>query len=80
MAACFFTFNAGLIALITPLLVELQVRWNYYPFALAAAVVIGILGLKGRIGRAGGALLLSLYLAFVALVAVQGLPDVLSGS
>jgi cation:H+ antiporter len=78
-AAYFFTFNAGLIALVAPLLVESQVRWNYYPFALAAAVVVGILGLKGRIGRAGGALLLGLYLAFVALVAVQGLPVTPSG-
>jgi cation:H+ antiporter len=79
-AAYFFTFNAGLIALVAPLLVESQVRWNYYPFALAAAVLVGILALKERIGRAGGALLLGLYLAFVALVVVQGLPDVLSGS
>jgi cation:H+ antiporter len=73
-AAYFFTFNAGLIALIAPLLVEPQVRWNYYPFALAAAILIGILGFKERIGRAGGVLLLSLYMAFIALVVVQGMP------
>ena len=73
-AAYFFTFNAGLIALVAPLLVESQVRWNYYPFALSATVLVSILGLKERIGRAGGALLLGLYLAFVALVVVQGLP------
>jgi cation:H+ antiporter len=78
-AAYFFTFNAGLIALVAPLLVESQVRWNYYPFALAAAVVVGILGLQERIGRAGGVLLLGLYLAFVALVVVQGLPVMPSG-
>jgi cation:H+ antiporter len=78
-AAYFFTFNAGLIALVAPLLVASQVRWNYYPFALAAAVLVGILALQERIGRAGGALLLGLYVAFVALVVVQGLPEGLSG-
>jgi cation:H+ antiporter len=78
-AAYFFTFNVGLIALVAPLFVESQVRWNYYPFALAAAILVGILGLQERIGRAGGALLLGLYLTFVALVVLQGLPDVPNG-
>jgi cation:H+ antiporter len=59
--AYFFTFNAGLIALVAPLLVESQVRWNHYPFALAATVLVSTLALKGRIDRAGGALLLGLF-------------------
>jgi cation:H+ antiporter len=81
-AAYFFTFNAGLITLVAPLLMESQVRWNYYPFALASAVLISILGLKGHIGRAGGALLLGLYLAFIAKALVLIFPrsQVVAGS
>jgi cation:H+ antiporter len=72
-AAYFFTFNAGLIALVAPLLVESQVTRAYYPFALAAAALVGILALKGRIGRIGGTMLLGLYIAFVAvLVFLEG--------
>ncbi len=71
-AAYFFTFNAGLIALTAPVVVDTNARWGYYPFALAATVLVGLLALRGSINRWGGMALLVLYLAFVAVVVVTG--------
>jgi cation:H+ antiporter len=71
-AAYFFTFNAGLIALTSPIAVDGDARWSYYGFALAATGLVGVLALKGNISRWGGMALMVLYLAFVATVVLTG--------
>jgi cation:H+ antiporter len=70
-AAYFFTFNAGLIALTAPLLVEPATRLVHYPFAFAAAALVALVALGQNMGRVAGALLLMMYIAFVALVTLE---------
>jgi cation:H+ antiporter len=70
-AAYFFTFNAGLIALTAPVVVPPATQLAHYPFAFAAAALVGLIAIKQGMGRAVGALLLGIYGSFVALVALE---------
>jgi cation:H+ antiporter len=70
-AAYFFIFNAGLIALASPVVVPPATRLAHYPFAFAAAALVSLIAIKQGMGRAAGALLLGIYGAFVALVALE---------
>jgi hypothetical protein len=65
------SFNAGLIALTAPLLVESGTKLIHYPFAFAAAALVGLVVLSQNMGRLAGASLLILYGAFVALVTLE---------
>jgi cation:H+ antiporter len=62
----FFLFNAGIIALITPVPVDAQVLRFYLPVCLAAVVVISFFLIARSIPRSAGFILVFLYLIFVA--------------
>jgi cation:H+ antiporter len=62
----FFGFNAGAIALLRPVPVGVPTRTFYLPVCGAALLLIVGLTAAGRVPRWGGALLLGLYLVFVA--------------
>jgi len=62
----FFCFNAGAIALLRPLPVGPTTRTFYLPVCgVALLLVVGLMAV-GRVPRWGGALLLGLYVVFVA--------------
>lgn len=63
----FAAFNAGVIALVKPLHINHATRVLHLPVAVAAtALLCLVLGLGGRLSRRDGALLLALYLGYVA--------------
>lgn len=62
----FFLMNAGVIALVRPVPVAREVLVFHLPAALATTVLISGLLLTGRIGRRAGAVLVALYLGFLA--------------
>jgi cation:H+ antiporter len=63
----FAALNAAVIALIHPLSLDRVTRDFFMPAALVAtAILCGLIALRGRLGRAEGALLVSLYGAYVA--------------
>ncbi|HSL83837.1 MAG TPA: sodium:calcium antiporter [Thermoanaerobaculia bacterium] len=62
----FFLMNAGVIALVRPVPVAREVLVFHLPVALLTTLVISGLLLTGRIGRLAGAVLLALYLGFLA--------------
>jgi cation:H+ antiporter len=62
----FFLMNAGVIALVRPVPVAREVVVFHLPVALVTTLVISGLLLNGRIGRGSGAVLLVLYLGFLA--------------
>ncbi|RUL82537.1 sodium:calcium antiporter [Tautonia sociabilis] len=62
----FFLFNAGVIALIRPVEADDLVVRFYYPASLLTILVVSALVWRRRVSRPGGALLVVLYLAFVA--------------
>ena len=62
----FFCFNAGLIALVRPVPVSDTVLTFYLPVCLATIVFIGLVLLRGSVPRWAGAVLVGLYLVFVA--------------
>jgi cation:H+ antiporter len=70
----FFLFNAGVIASIGPLPVDVQARSFYLPFTVVTTLVISAFMFSGRIPRWGGAVLLLLYLVFFAGGFVPALP------
>jgi cation:H+ antiporter len=63
----FVLFNLGVIAAVAPLEVERSVVSFHFPAMMMLLAVNSALMLRGRISRAGGALLLVLYLAYLAL-------------
>lgn len=64
-ALAMFLFNAGVIALVSPLPITPEVRWFYFPFALGTVVVVTLFLLSGRVPRWGGVVLALLYVGFV---------------
>jgi len=62
----FFGFNAGVIALLRPVPVGATTRFFYLPVCAATLLLIVVLMTVGRVPRWGGALLLGLYVVFVA--------------
>jgi cation:H+ antiporter len=62
----FFLFNAGVIALIGPVEVGALVLRFYYPASVVTVLIVSALVGRRRVSRAAGALLVLLYLAFVA--------------
>ena len=69
----FVSFNAGAIALVEPLTIDLATRRLHLPAALVATAALSVLvAARGGLGRVEGGALLALYAAYLAL-AVSGL-------
>lgn len=60
----FFLFNAGIIALVRPVMVGELVIQFYLPMALATTVLVSIAMLNKKISRWTGGLLVLIYIAF----------------
>ena len=70
----FIAFNAGLIALVRPLDLDSASRWLHLPVAVASPVfLVFLLAWRGGLGRAAGALLVGLYVAYVAAAVIVSL-------
>ena len=70
----FIAFNAGLIALVHPLDLDSASRWLHLPVAVASPVfLVFLLAWRGGLGRAAGALLVGLYVAYVAAAVIVAL-------
>jgi cation:H+ antiporter len=70
----FIAFNAGLIALVRPLDLDSASRWLHLPVAVASPVfLVFLLAWRGGLGRAAGALLVGLYVAYVAVAVIVSL-------
>jgi cation:H+ antiporter len=70
----FIAFNAGVIALVRPLDLDSASRWLHLPVAVASPVFLAfLLAWRGGLGRAAGALLVSLYVAYVAAAVIVSL-------
>ncbi|HMB21053.1 MAG TPA: sodium:calcium antiporter [Spirochaetota bacterium] len=61
----FFLFNAGIIALVRPVPVSLEVLRFYFPLSFITVVLVSLFMMTQRISRAAGAVLVILYLVFV---------------
>jgi len=61
----FFLFNAGVIALVNPIIVGTQTLTFHFPIVLLTIFVISLFMLKKRIPRWAGAIFIALYLVFV---------------
>jgi cation:H+ antiporter len=67
----FIAFNAGVIALVRPLDLDSASRWLHLPVAAASPVfLVFLLAWRGSLGRAAGALLVGLYVAYVAVAVI----------
>lgn len=62
----FFLFNAGIIALVRPIVVEEATVRFYLPVAAGTVVLISAILLSRRVPRWAGALLVAAYVGFVA--------------
>lgn len=63
----FIAFNAGVIALIKPLSLDSATRGLHMPVSVAAtATLCGLIAIRGRLGRSDGAVLVTVYAAYVA--------------
>ncbi|MFB6273322.1 MAG: sodium:calcium antiporter [Salinibacter sp.] len=71
-ALAFFGFNAGVIALVRPVPVDPFTQHFYLPVCVGAVLLIALLMSRHRVPRWGGALLLLLYLFFLAGPFVMG--------
>ncbi len=70
----FIAFNAGVIALVRPLDLDSASRWLHLPVAVASPVfLVFLLAWRGGLGRAAGALLVGLYVAYVAAAVIVSL-------
>jgi cation:H+ antiporter len=70
----FIAFNAGVIALVRPLDLDSASRWLHLPVAAASPVfLVFLLAWRGSLGRAAGALLVGLYVAYVAAAVIVAL-------
>lgn len=63
----FLLFNLGLIAVVTPVTVPIQVRVLDWPFLVVAATLAAVALLRGRVGRLEGAGLVGLGFLFALL-------------
>lgn len=63
----FALFNLGVIALVTPVRVDPQVRALDWPFLIGVSWLATFFLWRGRVGRLAGALLLAIYLLYVVL-------------
>lgn len=61
----FFLFNAGIIALVSPVTVGAQVLSFYLPLCLATVIVVSLFMMTKKIPRWVGGILILLYLVFV---------------
>jgi cation:H+ antiporter len=61
----FFLFNAGIIALVSPVTVGTQVLWFYLPLCFGTVIVISLFMAKRGIPRWAGGFFIFLYLCFV---------------
>ncbi|MEB3358039.1 MAG: sodium:calcium antiporter [Synechococcales bacterium] len=61
----FFLFNAGIIALVQPVLVSDQVLQFHLPVCLATVLILSAFMLRKRISRWAGGILVALYAFFV---------------
>lgn len=61
----FFLFNGGIIALVRPLEVEVEVLKFYLPFCWGTVVIVSLLMMTKRVPRWAGGLLVLLYCIFV---------------
>jgi cation:H+ antiporter len=67
----FIAFNAGVIAVVRPLDLDSASRWLHLPVAAASPVfLVFLLAWRGSLGRAAGALLVGLYVAYVAVAVI----------
>lgn len=62
----FFLFNGGIIAMVSPVHVSNQVLQFYLPVTLVTVLFLSIVMLRKRVPRWAGAILVLLYLLFVA--------------
>jgi cation:H+ antiporter len=60
----FFLFNAGIVALVSPVAVSNQVLSFYLPLCLGTVIVVSLFMLARRVPRWAGGVLVALYLAF----------------
>lgn len=61
----FFLFNAGIIALVKPVTVDVQTLKYYLPICLLTTIIVSIFMSTKKVTRWAGALLVLLYAAFV---------------
>jgi len=62
----FFLFNAGIIALVSPVTVGTQVLRFYLPICLGTVIVVSLFMMTKKIPRWAGGILVLLYLIFIA--------------
>jgi cation:H+ antiporter len=62
----FVAFNAGVIALVRPLTLDADSRHLHLPFAVSGPVLLALLAARGGLGRPAGAVLVTLYVGYVA--------------
>ncbi len=63
----FVLFNLGLLALVTPVAVPVQVRTLDWPFLIAVTWLATLFLARGRVGRPEGAILVLCYIGYVGL-------------
>ena len=62
----FFLFNAGIIALVSPVTVGTQVLRFYLPLCFGTVIVVSLFMMTKKIPRWAGGILVLLYLIFIA--------------
>ncbi|OGB00874.1 MAG: sodium:calcium antiporter [Burkholderiales bacterium RIFCSPHIGHO2_12_FULL_61_11] len=68
-------FILGVSALITPLVVNIQLIRQEVPIMIGASLMLLVLGLDGKLGRPDGAILFALMIAYTAFLIVQSRDD-----
>ena len=61
----FFLFNAGIIALVSPVTVDAQVLRFYLPMCFGTVIVLSLFMMTKKIPRWAGGILVFLYLVFI---------------
>lgn len=62
----FFLFNAGIIALVKPITVDVKTLKYYLPICLVTTIIVSIFMSTKKVSRLAGAVLVLLYVAFAA--------------
>jgi cation:H+ antiporter len=62
----FFLFNAGIIALVKPITVDVETLKYYLPICLVTTLIVSIFMSTKKVSRLAGAVLVLLYVAFAA--------------
>lgn len=62
----FFLFNAGIIALVKPIMVDSETLKYYLPICLVTTIIVSIFMSTKKVSRLAGAVLVLLYVAFAA--------------